>query len=88
MTEFWRTQEWQSQVPQIIGHHKLSITNKMSEKPQCQKLWRESCQTRIGIGVRHILRKLIGLILESEVTVIVDQFQCVKTDCKYLRSSS
>ena len=28
----------------------------------------------------------IGLILESEVTVIVDQYQCVKTDCKYLQS--
>ena len=28
----------------------------------------------------------IGLILESEVTVIIDQYQCVKTDCKYLRS--
>ena len=28
----------------------------------------------------------MGLILESEVTVIVDQYQCVKTDCKYLRS--
>ena len=28
----------------------------------------------------------IGLILESEVTVIVDQYQCVKTDSKYLWS--
>ena len=32
-------------------------------------------------------RVAIGLILESEVTVIVDQYQCVKTDMyKYLRS--
>ena len=28
----------------------------------------------------------IGLILESKVTVIVDQYQCVKADRKYLRS--
>ena len=28
----------------------------------------------------------IGLILESEVTVIEDQYQCVKAYCKYLRS--
>ena len=28
----------------------------------------------------------IGLILESEVTVIVDQYQCVKTDVSNLQS--
>ena len=35
---------------------------------------------------QHISHLAIGLILESEVTVIVDQYQCVKTDCKYLWS--
>ena len=48
------------------------------------------CQTRIGIGVTQRISHLaIGLILESEVTVIVDQYQCVKTDLvspKYRRS--
>ena len=35
--------------------------------------------TRIGIGMTlHISHLAIGLILESEVTVIVDQYQCVK----------
>ena len=39
------------------------------------------CQTRIGIGVtQRISHFAIGLILESKVTVIVDQYQCVKTD--------
>ena len=38
------------------------------------------CQTRIGIGALRIRCEAIGLILESEVTVIVDQYQCVKTD--------
>ena len=28
----------------------------------------------------HMYHLAIGLILESEVTVIVDQYQCVKTD--------
>ena len=42
---------------------------------------RSDCQTRIGIGAtQHISRVAIGLILESEVTVIVDQYQYVKTD--------
>ena len=47
-----------------------------------------TCQTRIGIGVTLGMSHLaIGLILESEVTEIVDQYQCVKTDCiRYLRS--
>ena len=46
------------------------------------------CQTRIGIGVTQRISHLaIGLILESEVTVIVDQYQCVKAyKSKYLRS--
>ena len=43
-------------------------------RPSC-----DACQTRIGIGAPHIVRA-IGLILESKVTVIVDQYQCVKTD--------
>ena len=38
------------------------------------------CQTRIDIGAPRIRCEAIGLILESEVTVIVDQYQCVKTD--------
>ena len=38
------------------------------------------CQTRIGIGAPRIRCIAIGLILESEVTVIIDQYQCVKTD--------
>ena len=39
------------------------------------------CQTRIGIGMtQRISHFAIGLILESEVTVIIDQYQCVKTD--------
>ena len=40
-----------------------------------------TCQTRIGIGVLGVIGTVaICLILESEVTVIVDQYQCVKTD--------
>ena len=43
---------------------------------------RSPCQTRIGIGATwHISRAAIGLILESEVTVIVDQYQCVNSAC-------
>ena len=39
----------------------------------------QTCQTRIGIGVTlRISHLAIGLILESKVTVIVDQYQCVK----------
>ena len=30
----------------------------------------------------HMYHLAIGLILESEVTEIVDQYQCVKTDCE------
>ena len=51
--------------------------------------WAFYCQTRIGIGVtQRISHFAIGLILEFEVTVIVDQYQCVKTDVspKYRRS--
>ena len=40
-----------------------------------------TCQTRIGIGVLPCIKHLaIGLILESKVTVNVDQYQYVKTD--------
>ena len=33
--------------------------------------------------IKHLA---IGSILESEVTVIIDQYQCVKTSVSYLRS--
>ena len=61
-------QIWQSQ-----GGHYLSPSSELVQSTHCQ--------TKIGIGVlQRIKNSAIGLILESEVTVIVDQYQCVKTD--------
>ena len=55
-------------VPDIVGEEFLP------------EIASHDCQTRIGIGAPRIRCKAIGLILESEVTVIIDQYQCVKTD--------
>ena len=72
----------QALIPTLTRELKISYTSEILTSDFTH--W---CQTRIGIGVTsHASHLAIGLILESEVTVIIDQYQCVKADCRYLQS--